>query len=142
MIYVIASILCLVCAGICFAIYQCVVVMNTMQYWWPKEITIKTIDGPKKFKYWSLELFVYSKDRNGDGKATWWEKTFPNDGGHRIGIAMILFFCYATWFRLLPFSIESLGILWSVLFSFLVPIAMWFIVSYGFIITFDKYRNA
>ena len=133
MVYGIVSMLCFVLAGVCFGVYQCTTIMNTMKKWWTRQITIK--EGV--FYYWSSELFVCNKDRNWDGKASWWEMTFPNDGGHRIGVAMILLFSLGASVLVMPW----LSAAQSLILGIVGPIGLWFLTSVGFTFTFDKYRK-
>lgn len=121
--------------GLCRGIFECVTIMKTMAKWWVKQIWITTESGEKKqFYYWSYDLFIYNKDRNGDGKATWWEKTFPNDGGHRIKVLEL--FCYGLGATFL--FISGLHVTISIV---ALPLFIWWLISFGFDITFDKFRN-
>ncbi|MCK6611543.1 MAG: hypothetical protein L6Q78_10945 [Bacteroidia bacterium] len=57
----------LVGIGLCFFFFEGIVILNLFRNWG---------------KWWTKELFESAKDRNGDGKISFMERTFPRDGGH------------------------------------------------------------
>jgi len=129
------SVLSFFAGGVCRGIFECVTIMKSMEYHWKRTITITTEVGERKtFYYWSYDLFVYNKDRNGDGKATWWEKTFPNDGGHRIKLLELFFYGLGAtflWASGLEIGYGCIGL----------PFVIWWIISFGFEDSFNHFKN-
>jgi len=119
----------LIAAGYCRGIFECVTLMKSMRKHWHKLILVHG----ELFEYWSYELFVFNKDRNNDGKASYLEKTFPNDGGHRIKLLELFLYSAA----ICTFSFCDYNIYYLPAFF----IAFWFAISLGFSISFDKYKK-
>lgn len=118
-----------VLGGYCRGIFECVTIMKTMDTWLTETINVKNIP----YKYWGYDLFILNKDRNGDGKATWWEKTFPNDGGHRIKLLELFYYGLGATFLLISkvnFGLYSVGL----------PFVIWWLISVGFEVSFNKFR--
>lgn len=57
----------LISIGVCFFFYEGIIIMDFFSKWG---------------KWWTKAYFESNKDRNNDGRISWWERTFPNDGGH------------------------------------------------------------
>ena len=121
--------------GECRGIFENVTIMDRQTNWWKETIWVEG----KEYLYWSKELFVLNKDRNGDGKATFWEKTFPNDGGHRIKVLELYLYGVACSCALFPAI--SLPLFGSIVYFILVPIVFWWVISFGFTLSFDKYKK-
>jgi hypothetical protein len=106
----------LILAGLSRAIFECIIFFDT----------------PKKYlgSYYSRDLFYSNKDRNNDGKTSYWENTFPDDGGHRIKLVEII--CLIT---------SGIGFInlngWQ---SIIYIIFSFMIYSYSFEQFFKKYR--
>lgn len=97
--------------------------------------------GPK----WAFKLFTSDKDRNKDGRVSFWEKHFPNDGGHRAKLAELLLYsagCVFYTFALFSasFKLLLLSDYWIYLIGFVSIFTIWFIISIGFLTSFKKYR--
>jgi hypothetical protein len=107
----------LILAGLSRAIFECIIFFDT----------------PKKYlgDYYSRDLFYSNKDRNNDGKISYFENAFPNDGGHRIKIAEIS--C------LIVSGIGFIGL--NFYQSAIYIIAAFLIYSYSFEQFFKKYRK-
>lgn len=104
-------------------LFECVLLFDSVDDWL----------GP----YWAFELFGSDKDRNNDGKVTFWELNFPNDGGHRAKLYELC--CYAVGAGLLATANSMLPIKsWYVL-ALCAPI--WWVNSIGFLTSFNKYRG-
>lgn len=93
---------------------------------------ILLFDSVKKHlgNYYSFDLFKSNKDRNNDGKISFIENAFPNDGGHELKhyeTGCILLAC------LVPiFLVWWLGIIYLI-------VGFWF-RSFAFEISFKKYK--
>jgi hypothetical protein len=125
-------------AGICRGIFECVTIMDTMKNYWESLHTIKISSSySKKFHYWGKELFEYNKDRNGNGKVSWLESTFPNDGGHRIKVLEILCYGYAIMFA----SMQAISPSFTILYAIVSPFVYWWVISFGFSVSFAKFRK-
>lgn len=72
----------LVFAGRCRAMFECIILYDTAKLWFGER--------------YSRKAFIEAKDRNNDGKTTYWERTFPNDGGHRAKLAEVLYLALAA----------------------------------------------
>ncbi len=105
-------------------LFECVILFNSVDDWL----------GP----YWAFELFKSNKDRNNDGKITFWELNFPNDGGHRAKLFELI--CYAIGAGLLATANSMLNIpSWYVL---VLCAPLWWVNSIGFLSSFNKYRKS
>lgn len=135
--YILLSAICFFASGICQGIFECTTIINSMQKHWTRTILIK--EG--FFYYWSRELFVENKDRNFDGKATWFEKTFPNDGGHRIKVLQIFLVGVGATMLGLAFKYSTLTGDQIICSSISLPFIIWWIISLGFSISFDICRK-
>lgn len=129
MIAIILSAVFFLAAGWCRAIFECVTIMNTMRYHWTRQIVV---DG-KTFDYWGYSLFVYQKDRNGDGKTSYWEKTWVRDGGHASKRLELLFYALGATTLLYAPHFGLLDVLY-------VPF-IWLLISGSFDYWFDIYRK-
>lgn len=123
------SALCFVIGGYCRGIFECVTIMKFMDTWIKDIIYVNGIP----YRYWGYELFVLHKDRNSDGKATWLEKTFPNDGGHRIKLLELFYYGLGATFLLC----SKISIGW---FTIVIPFIIWWLISVGFELSFNKFR--
>jgi len=89
--------------------------------------------------YWAFKLFASEKDRNKDGKTSYWELTFPDDGGHKSKLWELCM--YAIGAGVLSLANDPLthyaGQPWYILGA--VPL-LWLSCSYGFLRAFRKYR--
>lgn len=97
--------------------------------------------GPR----WAFELFTSNKDRNKDGRVDFWEKHFPNDGGHRAKLFELLLYalgcnCYAIAFFSASFYLMTISDYCIYLIGFVSIFTIWWIMSIGFLTTFKKYR--
>jgi len=88
--------------------------------------------GPR----WSFELFKSDKDRNNDGKITFWELNFPDDGGHRAKLYELC--CYSVGASLLAIGNSMMPFPGWYIIILSAPI--WWINSVGFLFSFNKYR--
>ena len=137
MIYLALCIIFLLISGICSGIFECVVIMDTMKHHWKRTIDVRVNGNLRILPYWSKELFELNKDRNSDGDISWLEKTFPNDGGHRIKVLEILSLGYAIMFA----SIQLIPSEWWFLYAEVSPFIYWWVISFGFTISFAKFRK-
>lgn len=94
--------------------------------------------------YWAFVLFASDKDRNKDGKVTFMELNFPNDGGHRAKLFELL--CYS--FSILFFAVGAIMAFHYIpkneliisAISLITPFILWWFISIGFLTSFNKYR--
>jgi hypothetical protein len=87
--------------------------------------------------FWAFDLFASDKDRNDDGKVSFWELNFPKDGGHRAKLYELC--CYAAGAGALAMGFSMLDLKpWYVL-ALVVP--LWWVNSVGFLLSFNKYRH-
>lgn len=104
---------------------------------------------------YSRRSFEASKDTNHDGDVSYWEKTFPPDGGHRtklwevILLSLSLFFAgsvmkYGLWYLLDCQAKETAQDIyyfcWIPFPYLLIPIAF-LVYSAGFRFSFRRYRE-
>lgn len=99
--------------------------------------------GPR----WAFKLFGDDKDRNHDGKVSFMELNFPNDNTHRAKLYEILCYAFASCFLaigagfLLMSCTTKIPALPLTVISFTAPFVIWWIVSVGFLVSFNKYRK-
>lgn len=123
--------------GVCRGIFESVTIMDTMKKHWKSRVSVNYNGYIKYLYFWSKELFEYNKDRNNDGKTSWLESTFPNDGGHRIKLAEL--FSYAC--ACTSISIENIPTSYVFLYALVSPFVFWWVISFAFTISFAKYRK-
>lgn len=96
--------------------------------------------------FWAFKLFASDKDRNGDGKVTFWELNFPKDGGHRAKLYELLSYSFGSCFLAIcaVFVFINYTLPWqaALLIASVIPFVIWWIISVGFLISFNKYRKA
>jgi hypothetical protein len=123
MIYTILGLMSIAFAGRQRALFECIILFDSLKN------KLGTIYGDDS--WWSFHSFCEQKDRNLDGKASWMEKTFPDDGGHRVKNAEIFFLL-----------VGGIG-----LYDTIPALAIFYVIGgfavYGFSfdITFNKYRK-
>lgn len=86
--------------------------------------------------YWSMELFASNKDRNKDGKVSYMEDSFPDDGGHlakRIEIVSL-----ATAVGTLVVAFTGISLWWA----FAVPVGFALVHATTFELTLRWLRKA
>lgn len=123
----ILSCLCLYLGGWNRAKFECILIFDSLKLWYGDD--------------YSRKVFFYKdKDTNKDGKRSWFELTFPQDGGHRIKRYEITFyglgsalFAASLWFANLP-NIYSVLIVLA-----FIPVYIG-ITGFGFELGFKKYR--
>jgi hypothetical protein len=125
--YLLIGILLTNVAGFSRAIFECIILFNTLT----------TKHGWSTF--WSRENFVASKDVNRDGKITYWENSFPINGGHIIKWPEIIGLLYGNIFLLL-YGHSNLNEYWFTWYYILCPIISIAINSITFEYTFRKYK--
>lgn len=114
----------LITSGMCRAIFECLI------YW----DAFYKIHGWSY--WWSWNLFESNKDRNHDGKKSFMEINFPNDGGHRIKLLEIITLMIGTVLIVLSSIINH-----NWLFVIINLIVGFAINGYVFSLEFDKYRK-
>ena len=131
--YFIGAIVCLFFGGCLRGLFECVILFDSVDDW----------KGP----YWAFKLFASDKDRNKDGKVSFWERNFPNDGGHRAKLFELNLYSIAS--ILLAISvyyaselIESLPYWVVIIAAPLVAGFLWWVKSFSFLVSFNKYRKA
>jgi hypothetical protein len=114
--------------------------MKTLESWFPRTI-VTWIGGVRVTEYYnSYNLFVSNKNRNNDGKTSYWEKTFPNDGGHRN--KLFEFICDSITFLVcivIGYLVREEQTTAKVLVM-LIPCALYLVKSFVFDITFNYYK--
>jgi hypothetical protein len=110
--------------GFLRGLFECVLLFDSVDDWL----------GP----YWAFDLFKADKDRNKDGKVSFFEINFPNDGGHRAKLYELNCYAVGACFLALANSFSPLPG-WYILALF-API--WWVNSIGFLVSFNKYRYA
>lgn len=96
----------------------------------------------------SRAAFEASKDRNYDGKVSYWERTFPNDGGHRAKLSEQIHLSFALFFSMVGLIHALIAIqiedTWFVVigYAILMTIARFVVFSAGFLHSFNLYRYA
>lgn len=88
--------------------------------------------------YWAFSAFTEGKDRNKDGKISFWELNFPNDGGHRAKLYELNCYAIGACFLAVASSFATFPG-WYFLAGFSI---IWWINSVGFLVSFNKYRKA
>lgn len=119
----------IITSGEGMAIFECILTFDT----------IKLYLG----EFYSKDLFVSNKDRNKDGKQSYWERTLPKDGGHRLKLVslIVLFFgVNGTWIGAGTLLVScDIHIEW-----WMIPISaigMFLLYSAGFELGYAKYRK-
>jgi len=87
---------------------------------------------------WSFKLFTSGKDRNRDGRTSFWELNFPSDRGHRAKLVEL--FLYSVAICLVSLA----GTFYTPPIALIValPFVFWLVISAGFLASFNKYRHA
>jgi hypothetical protein len=135
-LFIASSIYCFYKAGRERGVFECILIFDTAKWW----LGLK----------FSRAAFEQSKDANYDGKVSYWERTFPADGGHRtklyevIHIAIgIMLSLYGYVYLILSLSQSNTDstywIAW--LSPILIAPAYFIIFSAGFLHSFKLYRN-
>lgn len=123
-------------AGRLRGVFECILVFDSVKWW-------------SGLRY-SRAAFEQSKDTNYDGKVSYWERTFPKDGGHRsklwevILIAMGISVTMYSYVYLILYLAETdcdacyyVAWLWPAIMT-----PLYFIVfSAGFLHSFKHYRK-
>lgn len=130
--YFIVAIVCLFFGGYLRGLFECVLLFDAVDDW----------KGP----YWAFKLFASDKDRNKDGKVSFWERNFPNDGGHRAKLFELILYSTATILVALS-AVEGSSFIdsqpyWVLMIA--APLLMaflWWVKSFGFLVSFNKYRH-
>lgn len=121
-LFLVLSIIAFFSGGCLRGLFECVLLFDS----------IDDFRGP----YWAFDLFKSDKDRNKDGKVSFWELNFPNDGGHRAKLFELTLYSFGACLLAIANSYSPLPS-WYVVILFL-PI--WWVKSIGFLVTFNKYR--
>lgn len=123
-------------------IFEAVLIFDSAKYWF----------GPS---YARKEFTDATKDVNHDGKVSYWERTFPKDGGHRTKLKEVIYLALAAAFTMLAFwrilracmvfeNIFTDTFLWLVAYPILLVVVVasyWFLVfSYAFDRSLKKHR--
>lgn len=121
-------------AGRCRGKFEVILIFDTLKLW-------------KGENYSRFQFTSRSKDTNNDGKVSYWERTFPKDGGHRIKLREVIYISIAVvqvcmlsivisfW----PFFLSNN---WFFLLGpFIAGIASFAIYSLGFLDAFQTYRK-
>lgn len=130
-------------AGTKRGIFEAVLIFDTAKYWY----------GPS---YSRREFTDGNKDDNHDAKVSYWERTFPDDGGHRTKLKEIVFLALAAAFTMNSFWLLLLAsvrfenwftaaFLWLFdhrILLLAVVAAYWFLVySFAFDVSLSKHRK-
>jgi hypothetical protein len=105
-------------------LFECVLLFDSVDDWF----------GP----FWAFDAFTEGKDRNKDGKVSFWELNFPKDGGHRAKLYELSCYAFGAAILALANSFSPFPA-WYVL-ALAVPI--WWVNSVGFLTSFNKFRKA
>lgn len=121
-------------SGALIGLYECMIFFDTVDDWL----------GPN----WAYSFFTADKDRNKDGEIDYWEKTFPDDYGHRakryamcfriFGILLIAYGIYPvleTFEYIMPIKVSSF------ISSMILTLMVFIWESAGFLLTFNRYRK-
>lgn len=115
-IFKILLVLQLLIIGVMFTFYEGIVVLNLFYKWG---------------EWWSKKLFEKNKDRNNDGVVSYWERTFPKDGGH----------CFKRLLIVAISSTISFLISSNILVYIVLTFSIWLVISGAFEISLDIFRK-
>jgi hypothetical protein len=85
-------------------------------------------------------FFNKDKDTNKDGKRSWFELTFPDDGGHRLKRYEMLFYGLASSLFAASLWVAALPIIYTIAIAVSYAPIYFAITGYGFVLGFKKYR--
>ncbi len=114
-------------------VFEVVLIFDTAKWWLGERF--------------SRAAFEASKDKNYDGKVSYWERTFPNDGGHRAKLSEQIHLSLALLFSMFGFVFIISAVpneyQWYVFYGYaiLMTIARFVVFSAGFLHSFKLYRN-
>lgn len=106
----------LVAIGITFFVFEGIVILDLFS---------------RYGQYWSKTLFEAAKDRNHDGKTTFWEGILPNDGGHFVKRCLVALIGSGVMFT------DGMLIWQFFVYSFIA----WWIISAVFELAFSRFRK-
>lgn len=123
----IVSCLCLYLGGWNRAKFECIIIFDSLKIWYGDDFSKET-------------FFNKDKDTNKDGKRSFFELTFPNDGGHRLKRYEMLFYGLASALFAASLWFIDLPTIYTVLIGLVYAPTYFAITGFGFDLGFKKYR--
>jgi hypothetical protein len=121
------SCLCLYLGGWNRAKFECIIIFDSLKIWYGDDYSKET-------------FFNKDKDTNKDGKRSWFELTFPDDGGHRLKRYEMLFYGLASSLFAASLWVAALPIIYTIAIAVSYAPIYFAITGYGFVLGFKKYR--